>query len=140
MLQGLRGKMPLIVGLSGLTVGLSTLGFMLEQRKRADATSTALERLIASADVVLFSTTTCPHCRVAKQLLDKAGIPAEEVLLDVPRLRPNVDMAEVRRELMEKTRWRTVPQVFIKGTFIGGASDLQQLWDTGKLAALQKRQ
>jgi len=80
------------------------------------------------ADVVMYTTPICPYCVRAKNLLKQKGVSWTEI--DVSR-----DAAE-RVALMERTRQRTVPQIFINGEHIGGSDDLYALERAGKLDAL----
>ena len=80
------------------------------------------------ADVVMYTTPICPYCVRAKNLLKQKGVSWTEI--DVSR-----DAAE-RAALMERTRQRTVPQIFINGEHIGGSDDLYALERAGKLDAL----
>ncbi|MEO8800306.1 MAG: glutaredoxin 3 [Polyangiaceae bacterium] len=80
------------------------------------------------ADVVVYSTSYCPYCTRAKALLDKLKITFEEV--DV------TNAPDKRSWLVETTGRRTVPQIFIKGSSIGGFDELSALNRSGKLAAL----
>lgn len=80
------------------------------------------------ADVVMYTTPICPYCVRAKSLLKQKGVSWTEI--DVSR-----DAAE-RVALMERTRQRTVPQIFINGEHIGGSDDLYALERAGKLDAL----
>lgn len=82
-----------------------------------------------SADVKVYSTSVCPYCVRAKQLLERKGIAYTEINL-------SNEAPEVRVELMERTRHRTVPQIFINDQFIGGFDDLYQLDREGKLDQL----
>jgi glutaredoxin 3 len=78
------------------------------------------------ADVVLYSTQVCPYCIAAKRLLAARSIPYDEV--DVS------GDPDKRAWLVETTRRRTVPQIFIKGESIGGYDELSALDKSGQLA------
>lgn len=81
------------------------------------------------AKVVMYSTAVCPYCTRAEQLLHSKGVSEiEKIRVD---LQP-----ELRVAMMEKTRRRTVPQIFINGEHVGGYDDLASLNDAGKLDAL----
>jgi glutaredoxin 3 len=80
-----------------------------------------------ATDVVIYVTDTCGFCRMAEGLLHRRGIPFEAV--DVTHL------SEARTWLVDATRQRTVPQIFIKGRSIGGYSELSALERSGKLDA-----
>jgi glutaredoxin 3 len=62
---------------------------------------------------------------MAKQLLDSKGVPYEEIRVD---LNP-----EKRQEMMEKSKQRTVPQIFINDKAIGGYTDLVAIERAKKL-------
>ena len=79
--------------------------------------------------VEVYSTTYCPYCVRAKQLLDAKYVDYTEI--DVTG-----DEA-ARMALVEKSGGRkTVPQIFINGVSIGGYDDLRLLEETGKLDGL----
>ena len=82
-----------------------------------------------TAQVTVYSTNMCPYCVRAKQLLERKGIEYKEVNL-------STEAPEVRVELMQKTKHRTVPQIFIKDQFIGGFDQLYALEREGKLNEL----
>jgi glutaredoxin 3 len=79
--------------------------------------------------VVLYTTPYCGYCRAAKRLLSKKGVTFTEI--DVGE-----DM-EQRREMIERAfGQRTVPQIFINDTHVGGYHELAELERTTKLDAL----
>ena len=82
-----------------------------------------------TAQVTVDSTNMCPYCVRAKQLLERKGIEYKEVNL-------STEAPEVRVELMQRTKHRTVPQIFIKDQFIGGFDQLYALEREGKLDEL----
>lgn len=77
------------------------------------------------AKVEIYTTTYCPYCHAAKRLLRSKNVPFEE--LDV------TDDDARRSWLVEKTGRRTVPQIFIDGTPVGGFDDLSALDKAGRL-------
>ena len=82
-----------------------------------------------SAPVLMYTTAVCPYCVRAKQLLKARGVEQiEEVRVDVDPAR--------RDEMMQKTQRRTVPQIFIGDTHVGGCDDLIALDAAGKLRPL----
>ncbi|MGE8557127.1 glutaredoxin 3 [Acinetobacter sp. UBA3106] len=81
------------------------------------------------AEVIIYSTTVCPYCIRAKQLLERKGIQYKEINL-------SNEAPEVRVELMQRTNHRTVPQIFINDQFIGGFDQLYALEREGKLNEL----
>ncbi len=68
------------------------------------------------ANVEIYSTGICPYCTMAKQLLDRKGVEYTEVRVDLDPSK--------RQEMMQKSRQRTVPQIFINNEAIGGYTDL----------------
>jgi glutaredoxin 3 len=76
-------------------------------------------------DVKIYTTRMCGYCFAAKRLLNKRGIPYEEI--DVS------GNADQRAWLVEATGQRTVPQIFIGGESIGGYDELAALDRAGKL-------
>ena len=137
-MNALRGRLPLVVGLSGLTAGLVTVGYVLEREKRAAlGPRSQLDRVLGDR-VVMFGTTQCSFCSVASQVFDKAGIKPTVIYLDKPALYAHLDMPELAGQLMQRTSCRTVPQIFIDGKFVGGATELQELRDQGALTKLQQ--
>lgn len=79
--------------------------------------------------VKMYTTAVCPYCIRAKQILKAKGVDAiDEVRVDVePRQ---------RAEMMEITGRRTVPQIFIGETHVGGCDDLIALDSRGGLIPL----
>ena len=78
------------------------------------------------AEVTIYSTSVCPYCVRAKQLLERKGVAYKEINL-------SNEAPEVRMELMQRTNHRTVPQIFIGATHVGGCDDLYALDAAGKL-------
>ena len=77
----------------------------------------------------MYSTAVCPFCVRAEQLLRARGV------TEIEKIRVDLD-PERRVEMMEKTARRTVPQIFIGGTHVGGCDDLFALDHAGKLLPL----
>lgn len=78
--------------------------------------------------VRVYTTTYCPYCHSAKALLDRKGVPYEEI--DV------TDDDAAREKLVETTGMRTVPQIFVGETHVGGFTDLDALERAGELDPL----
>ncbi len=79
--------------------------------------------------VEVYATPTCPYCHAAKRLLVQKGVEFTEI---------NVAREPERRiEMTERSNGgRTVPQIFIGETHVGGCDDLYALENAGKLDAL----
>jgi glutaredoxin 3 len=79
----------------------------------------------------MYTTGACPYCQRAKLLLKNKGI------TEINEIR--VDLEPAQREIMmEKTGRRTVPQIYIGETHVGGFDDLAALDHAGKLDPLLK--
>lgn len=81
------------------------------------------------ATVRMYTTAVCPYCIRAKQLLKNRGVE------QIEELRIDRD-AQARTEMMEQTGRRTVPQIYIGDTHVGGFDDLVALDKKGELDAL----
>lgn len=79
--------------------------------------------------VTMYSTATCPYCLRAKQLLRQRGVE------QIDEIRVDLDHAE-RLRMTEITGRRTVPQIFIGSTHVGGCDDLMDLDSRGALVPL----
>lgn len=79
--------------------------------------------------VIMYSTGICPYCLMAERLLRSKGVE------EIEKIRVDLDPS-LRDEMMEKTRRRTVPQIYIGDTHVGGFDDLAALERAGKLDAL----
>lgn len=77
------------------------------------------------AKVIVYTTATCPYCKLAKDLLTERHIAFEEIRVDIDD--------QQREEMMRKSQRRTVPQIFINDQPIGGYDDLAALAKSGKL-------
>jgi glutaredoxin 3 len=79
--------------------------------------------------IVIYTTSTCPYCRAAKQLLELKGAAYEEISVDG-------DSAK-RAEMSRLAEGRTsVPQIFFDGQPMGGCDDLYALEGAGELDGL----
>ena len=77
----------------------------------------------------MYATAVCPYCIRAEQLLRSKGVQ------DIEKIRVDLDPAR-RAEMMQRTGRRTVPQIYIDATHVGGCDDLYALNDAGRLDAL----
>jgi glutaredoxin 3 len=79
--------------------------------------------------VKMYTTAVCPFCIRAKQILKARGVDAiEEIRVDTE--------PEERMKMMEITGRRTVPQIFIGDTHVGGCDELMALDSQGGLVPL----
>lgn len=80
------------------------------------------------SNVVLYTTGMCPYCIRAKTLLQSKGVDFKELRIEGDR--------NLMREMIEKSGRRTVPQIFIGETHVGGYDDMAELDAYGKLDTL----
>lgn len=87
-----------------------------------------VQRAVAEHDVVVVGMSQNPHPRRARKLLDARGIPFEYLEYG------NYFGPWRRRNALKMwTGWGTFPMIFVKGTLIGGASELARLIENGEL-------
>ena len=79
--------------------------------------------------VKMYTTAVCPYCHRAKQLLQAKGV------AQIEEIRIDADPA-ARAQMMEATGRRTVPQIYIGATHVGGCDDLMALDAKGGLLPL----
>ncbi len=82
--------------------------------------------------VRMYSTAVCPYCQMAERLLHERGV------TQIDKLRIDLDPV-LRQEMMSATGRRTVPQIYIGETHVGGYDDLAALDRAGQLAPLLAR-
>jgi len=92
-----------------------------------------IKSLVDEKDVVLFmkGTPTFPQCGFSStvvQILDYVGADYGAVnVLDDP---------EIRQGIKDFNNWPTIPQIFVKGEFIGGCDIVKEMFETGELRTL----
>ena len=77
----------------------------------------------------MYSTGMCPFCQMAERMLVAKGVAS------IDKVRVDLDPAK-RAEMMERTGRRTVPQIYIGETHVGGYEELAALDRAGKLDAM----
>jgi monothiol glutaredoxin len=96
-------------------------------------THTQIDTTVKSNDVVLFmkGTADMPQCGFSGrsvQILQHLGVPFKDV---------NVLADEaLRNGIKEYTNWPTIPQLYVKGEFVGGADILMEMFQSGELKQL----
>lgn len=79
-------------------------------------------------EVVIYTTDYCPYCTKIKTFFKNKGVPFREIDLSNDQ--------EAREALTAKTKLRTVPQVFVGETFVGGHDDTVAMDKRGELMPL----
>ena len=99
---------------------------MSDSKERIDA-------LVKSNDVVLFmkGTALFPQCGFSSRavaILDHLGVPFETV--DV------LQDEDIRQGIKDYSDWPTIPQLYVKGEFVGGSDIMMEMFESGELQAL----
>ena len=81
------------------------------------------------ANITMYSTAVCPYCVRAERLLRAKGV------TEIDKIRVDLDTTR-RSEMVQRTGRRTVPQIFIGETYVGGCDELYALEHEGRLAGL----
>ncbi len=92
-----------------------------------------INALVKSNDIVLFmkGTALFPQCGFSSRavaILDHLGVPFETV--DV------LQDQDIRAGIKEYSDWPTVPQLFVKGEFVGGSDIMLEMYESGELQQL----
>ena len=82
------------------------------------------------AKVVMYCTAVCPYCVAAERLLKSRGV------TEIDKIRIDLDPAKQEEMITRSGGRRTVPQVFIGDTHVGGFDDTSALDAAGKLVPL----
>lgn len=100
------------------------------------ALKSQLDEIVKNNDVVLFMKGNahfpmCGFSARAVEIMKAIGIPAAQL--------PTVDVLqdpEIRQGIKEYSNWPTIPQLYVKGEFIGGADIMVEMYESGELKAL----
>ncbi|XP_048354276.1 glutaredoxin 2 isoform X2 [Sphaerodactylus townsendi] len=95
------------------------------------AVANQIQETISDNCVVIFSKTTCSYCNMAKKLFRDMNVNYRSFELDTYE-----NGNQFQDVLHQMTGGRTVPRIFINGTFVGGATDTQRLHRDGRLLPL----
>ena len=96
-------------------------------------TASRIDELVKANDIVLFmkGTALFPQCGFSSRavaILDHLGAPFETVdVLQDP---------EIRQGIKEYSDWPTVPQLYVKGEFVGGSDIMMEMFEAGELQQL----
>ena len=105
----------------------------LEWQFMSDSTRRRIEDIIASGDVILFmkgipAAPQCGFSAAVVQILSQLAVPFKsvDVLSDL----------EIREGIKAFSNWPTIPQLYVKGEFVGGCDIVRELYQAGELATL----
>jgi monothiol glutaredoxin len=96
---------------------------------------TAIDKTVKSNDVVLFmkGSVDMPQCGFSGrsvQILKQLGVNFKDINV--------LESDEMRQGIKDYTNWPTVPQLYVKGEFVGGADIMMEMFQSGELAGLMK--
>ncbi|MEM8992724.1 MAG: pyridoxal-phosphate dependent enzyme [Pseudomonadota bacterium] len=92
-----------------------------------------VERVVRDRPVAMFSFEWCEFCWSARKLFTRAKVPFHAIEVDSAEYREDDRGGEILRALFETTGRRTVPQVFVGGELVGGATELLAAFEDGSL-------
>lgn len=92
----------------------------------------ALQVLLETYEIIIFSKSTCPHSKRAKQVFALYDIRPPPLIYE---LDVEAHGLELQKVLGQQTKRSTVPNVLVKGTSIGGGDEIVALHEEGKLIA-----
>jgi cysteine synthase len=97
-----------------------------------------VERTLADREqpVVMFALEWCEFCWSVRKMFAKLRIPYRSVDLDSVAYQKDNWGGQIRTALTARTAFTTIPQIFVGGEFIGGATDALEAWKQGKLQKL----
>lgn len=84
---------------------------------------------MAGPSITMYATAWCPYCVQAERLLRAKGV------AEIEKIRIDLE-PELKLKMMEMTGRRTVPQIYIGTTHVGGYDDLVALEHAGRLDAM----
>ena len=95
--------------------------------------NTWIDNEVKSNDVVLFmkGTPEMPMCGFsgrATQILQNIGVPFKGINV--------LDSADLRNGIKDYTNWPTIPQLYVKGEFVGGSDIMMEMFQSGELKTL----
>ena len=94
-----------------------------------------IDKAVKSSDVMLFmkGTPQFPQCGFSSQvvqILDYLGVPFESMNV--------LEDADVRQGIKDYSNWPTIPQLYVKGEFVGGCDIIREMFQAGELQSLLK--
>ena len=99
-----------------------------------DPSQQRIEQIVKSADVVLFmkGNPNFPQCGFSGKaiaVLKACGVP-KPFTVNV------LEDGEIRQGIKEYSKWPTIPQLYVKGEFVGGSDIMMEMYESGELQQL----
>jgi monothiol glutaredoxin len=97
----------------------------------------SIQQIIDNSNVVLFMKGTpdmpmCGFSGVVVHILQNLGVPFTGINV--------LDDDEIRQGIKEFTNWPTIPQLYVKGEFVGGCDIVREMYESGELQSLLAEQ
>ena len=89
--------------------------------------------------VVMFALEWCEFCWSVRRMFADYKIPYRSVDLDSVEYQKGDWGGQIRAALAARTTWKTIPQIFVGGEFVGGCTDAFDAWKDGRLPALLEK-
>jgi len=89
--------------------------------------------------VVMFALEWCEFCWAVRKLFAQCQIPFRSVDIDSVQYQPDDAGAKIRAAVSARTGFTTIPQIFIGGEFLGGATDVLTAWKSGRVQQLLEK-
>lgn len=94
---------------------------------------TQIDNLVKNTDVLLFmkgnaDQPMCGFSATVVRILDLVGVPFKDINV--------LEDMEIREGIKEYSNWPTIPQLYVKGEFIGGCDIIREMYETGELSQL----
>ncbi len=90
-------------------------------------------RTVLPLQVVIYSKSYCPYCSATKSLFQTQFSDVDAKIFELDQMN---DGASIQSDLAAMTGQRTVPNVWVRGKFVGGNDDTQALFRSGKLTEM----
>ena len=84
----------------------------------------------------MFALEWCEFCWAVRKMFARHKIPFRSVDIDSVEYQRDELGAKIRAAVSARTSFNTIPQVFVGGEFVGGATDVLKAWNEGRLQAL----
>jgi cysteine synthase A len=108
----------------------------LDAAAMAEVTDTIKQQ---SDSIVMFALEWCEFCWSVRKIFDKYGVKFESVDLDSVEYMDGERGKKMRKVLERQNNWKTLPQIYIGGEFVGGCTDLFDSINDGRFAQLMAK-
>jgi cysteine synthase A len=84
----------------------------------------------------MFALEWCEFCWAVRKMFQAYGVPFRSVDIDSVQYQPDDMGAKIRAAASARSGFTTIPQIYIGGEFIGGATDIMNAWKAGRVQQL----